>query len=237
MAIDTDVERLLELCLRGDRGETRDHVDRLLDETPPDRLLMSVVLPAVERIQRCDREDHASQAAINIMLRSARLVAARIIERLDPTPLDDTLAPRRITLHCGTSLAEELQGEIFAAILEHDGHVVRFLGGGVPADEILADVGRTDPDLLLLFASSAADAPGIREVIDTIRTIDSRPDLQIAVGGGIFGRAPGLAEEIGADLWADDPADLRVAIVDECDRRAFPEQRTVGRGRRLPKAA
>lgn len=237
MAIDTDVERLLELCLRGDRGETRDHVDRLLGDLPPDRLLMDVVLPAVERIQRVDREDHASQAAVNIMLRSARLAASRIMERLDPTPLDASLEPRRIALFCGPSLVEELQAEIFAAILEHDGHIVRFLGGGVPADEILADVGRADPDLLLLFASSATDAPGIREIIDTIRTIDSRPDLQIAVGGGIFGRAPGLAEEIGADLWAEEAADLRIAIVDEADRRAFPEQRTVGRGRRLPKAA
>ena len=88
-----------------------------------------------------------------------------------------------------------------------------------------------------VVASSASDAPGIREIIDTIRTIDSRPALQVVVGGGVFRRAPGLAEEIGADLWADDPADLRIALVEEADRRSFPEQRTVGRTRRLPKAA
>ena len=237
MPFDTDVEHLLERCLRGDRGEVRDFVDTMLVTHTPDRVLMNVMLPALERVQRLDREDAASQAAVNIMIRAMRLASARVIERLDPTPLDAALGPRRISLYCGTSLVEELQGEIFAAVLEHDGHVVRFSGGGVPADEILAEVGRTDPDVLLLFASSASDAPGIREIIDTIRTIDSRPDLQIAVGGGVFRRAPGLAEEIGADLWADDPEDLRVAIVEEADRRAFPEQRTVGRTRRLPRAA
>ena len=237
MTIDMDVERLLELCLRGDRGETRDHIEHLLKTAPPDRLLMQVVLPALERIQQFDREDQASQAALNIMIRSARLAANGITQRLDPTPLDAELQPRRITLHCGTSLIEELQAEIFAAVLEHDGHLVRFLGGGVPVDEILEDIGRDDPDVLLLFAASASDAPGIREIIDTIQKIGSRPNLQIVVGGGVFRRAPGLAEEIGADLWADEPEDLRVALVDECDRRSFPEQRTVGRTRRLPKAA
>ena len=134
-------------------------------------------------------------------------------------------------------MIEELQAEIFTAVLEHDGHVVRFLGGGVPVDEILEEIGSNRPDVLLLFASSASDAPGIREIIDTIRTIDSRPDLQVVVGGGVFRRAPGLAEEIGADLWADDPVDLRIALVEEAERRSFPEQRTVGRARRLPRAA
>ena len=34
------------------------------------------------------------------------------------------------------------------------------------------------------------------------------PGLKIAFGGGVFARAPGLAEEMGADLWADDPFEL-----------------------------
>ena len=155
MTIDTDVERLIEVCLRGDRRETRDHVDRMLETRRPDDLLMQAILPALERIQRLDREDHASKAALNLMLRSIRLAVSRITERLDPTPLDTDLQPRRISLHCGTSMVEELQAEIFTAILEHDGHVVRFLGGGVPADEILEEIGRHAPDVLLLFASSA----------------------------------------------------------------------------------
>lgn len=237
MPIDKDVECLLESCLRGDRTDVRILTDRLLSDVPPDQLLMDVILPAVTRVQMLDRSDTASSHAVNLMLRTIRVAAARIAERLEPGPLDAALGPRRITMFSGAAPAEELQAEIFAAVLEHDGHVVRFCGGGIPADEILADVGQEDPDVLLLFASSAADAPGIRDVIDRIRTIDGRPNLQIAVGGGVFERAEGLAEEIGADLWAVDIEDLRVAIVDEAERRAFPEQRTVGRTRRLPRAA
>ena len=51
-------------------------------------------------------------------------------------------------------------------------------------------------------------APPEVQLIDAIREIGSCPNLQIVVGGGIFNRAPGLAEEIGADLNAKGPAEL-----------------------------
>ena len=54
----------------------------------------------------------------------------------------------------------------------------------------------------------------------------------IVVGGGVFNRAYGLAEEIGADLWAGDPLEL-VQVMNECpQRRMTGSQRTVGRKRR-----
>ena len=89
-----------------------------------------------------------------------------------------------------------------ADLAEADGYEVRFGGGGVAADEILAEVGEHRPDILLLFGSGASDAPHIRQIIDTVRSVGSCPNTQIAVGGGVFARATGLAEEIGADLWA-----------------------------------
>ena len=48
----------------------------------------------------------------------------------------------------------------------------------------------------------------IRELIDSIREKNAHPAMQIVVGGGIFNRAPGLDEEIGADTSAKGPADL-----------------------------
>lgn len=236
MVLDTDVDRLLETCLRGDRGDVRLVVDGLLDRHAPERILANILLPALERIDRLDREDKASVSALQVLTNAVHLAANRVLGRLQATPRSSS-QPLRVLLYCGVGDSEALQGEIMASLLEHDGHDVRFAGGGVPADEILEDVGRRDPDLLLLFASSACDGPGIRKVIDTIREIDSRPDMQIVVAGGVFSRAPGLAEEIGADLWTDDPEALRLAIVEEADRRAIPEQRTVGRTRRVSRAA
>jgi hypothetical protein len=61
--------------------------------------------------------------------------------------------------------------------------------------------------------------------------------MQIVVGGGVFSRAEGLAEEIGADLWARDPRELIDKLDAQKDRRATPEQRTVGRNRRTSRSA
>jgi hypothetical protein len=43
--------------------------------------------------------------------------------------------------------------------------------------------------------------------------------MQIVVGGGIFNRAPGLAEEIGADVCAASPNDLLEKLVSERSAR------------------
>ena len=98
--------------------------------------------------------------------------------------------------------------------------------------EILEEVGEQRPDILLMFASAPGDAPNIRQLIDSIRGIGACPDMQIVVGGGIFNRAEGLAEEIGADLWAKTPGDLLERLSTMHERRATAEQRTVGRHRK-----
>jgi hypothetical protein len=65
-----------------------------------------------------------------------------------------------------------------------------------------------------MFAAGASDAPRIRQLIDTIHAIRATPGMPIICGGGVFNRAPGLAEEIGADGVATDPVSL-VRLVDE----------------------
>jgi hypothetical protein len=59
--------------------------------------------------------------------------------------------------------------------------------------------------------------------------------MQVVVGGGVFNRAEGLAEEIGADLWAKNPAQLIARLNTQSERRATEDQRTVGRNRRPSK--
>ena len=54
---------------------------------------------------------------------------------------------------------------------------------------------------------------------ELVRLIATHPDMQIVVGGGIFNRAPGLDEEIGADLSANSPRDLLEKLVSEGDAR------------------
>ena len=74
---------------------------------------------------------------------------------------------------------------------------------------------------------------GIGETHDTIRGVNACPNMQIVVGGGVFNRAPGLAEEIGADLWATNPMELIEKLSTHSTRRATAEQRTVGKTRKV----
>jgi hypothetical protein len=55
--------------------------------------------------------------------------------------------------------------------------------------------------------------------------------------GGIYKRAEGLAEEIGADLFAPDAADAVTVANNNPTRKATVDQQTVGRTRRSRKAA
>src|SRR5690606_11520842 len=75
-----------------------------------------------------------------------------------------------------------------------------------------------------------------RLLIDHLHETGACPKLQIAVGGGVFNRAEGLAEEIDADIWATDPSEMVEMLSENPDQRMGEDQRTVGRKRRQPKA-
>jgi methanogenic corrinoid protein MtbC1 len=230
MSNDMDVEQLVEILLSGDRCKARTFIDqRMGNAFDPRSFLEDVIAPAADVLDGLQRGDCVHAPALAGGVRLLRLVATRVAE-FRKTPMCNQ---RTITIFCGPSDTEELCAEIMAWMLEYDGHIVRLAGGGMPADEIQADVAVNTPDVLLLYASSPSDAPGIRTLIDSIREHNACPEMQIAIGGGVFDRAPGLAEEIGADLWGMDDADLRLGLLDDQDRRAIPEQRTVGRGRRF----
>jgi len=136
---------------------------------------------------------------------------------------------RSVAAFCGPTDADELSAQMAVDLIEANGFTIRFAGSGVANDEILELVQTTPPDCLLLFASAASDLPIIRSLIDTLRTIGACSNTQVVVGGGVFNRAEGLAEEIGADLWAEDPRELADIMLEEPDRRADADQRTVGK--------
>ena len=136
---------------------------------------------------------------------------------------------KHMLLFCGPSEGDDLAAQIVADLCEADGWEVKFGGGGVPADEILAETNESKPDTLCMFSSAPSDAPHIRNIIDTIKSIGASPQTQIVVGGGLFNRVDGLAEEIGADLWANSPSELKEKVISEVGRRAPEDQRTVGR--------
>ena len=72
MNIDKDVDLLLETCLRGDRDEVRSLVDRLTEtHATPDRILLEMVIPAIEKIVQVGGRI-GGVLAVNVMMRSMR---------------------------------------------------------------------------------------------------------------------------------------------------------------------
>ncbi len=228
MTTDQQVERFFEVLINGDRPAAR----RFLREaeqrgTAPDQLVSELFWPTYELVERLFRNDQLSQLSYRLATRLLRVMVDQValgLERGAPVG-------RRVFAVCGPNDADELGAQMAVDLLEASGFDVTYAGGAIPSDEIMGYVHEEKPDVLLLFASAPSDLPEIRGMIDHMREINACPNLQVVVGGGVFNRAEGLAEEIGADLWASDPIELVESMTNEPLRRAQPTQRTVGRTR------
>jgi methanogenic corrinoid protein MtbC1 len=227
-------ERLFETLIAGDRPAARQVVRQALDAgVKPDELVTDYFWPTYENIDRLFRADQITPLSQHLATRLLRQLVDQNAARLATAPSRG----RTVMAFCGASEADEMGAQMAVDLLEAAGFTVVFGGGGIANDEVLAQVNERQPDVLLMFASAPGDLPNIRALIDTLGEIGACQGLQIAVGAGVFNRAEGLAEEIGADLWATSPLELVEALIDEPERRADAEQRTVGKNRKKKLAA
>lgn len=235
MNAETLTLRLFESLVDGDRRSARTIVQSQIEEgVQPESLYVDLLWPTHEMIERLFRSDQLSVMAHNMATRLLRVLVDQSASQL----ITGTGLPmRRILAMCGPNEQCELGAQMAVDLLEANGMEVCFAGGGVASDEILARVSETRPDVLVFFSSDPTDLPEIRSMIDRLHEIDACPDLQIAVGGGVFSRADGLAEEIGADLWADHPLEMAETLIHDAAHRAPSDQRTVGRTKRYRNAA
>jgi hypothetical protein len=95
-------------------------------------------------------------------------------------------------------------------------------------DDLYAYVNEYAPDLLLLYGTKPKQAPQVRQLIDAIKTVNAWPNMKIMVSGGLFNRADGLWEEIGADAFAASPAEALMVASDEAPSH-YVAQRTINR--------
>lgn len=234
MSQDILVERFFETLISGVRPAARELVDETLATgVSPATLLTDLFWPTYELIERLYRSDQLTKLSHHLSTRLLRVLVDQNAARLKAQPRRN----RSVMAFCGPRDSDELGAQMAVDLLEQAGFDVSFAGGNIPNDEILQAVHETKPDVLLMFASGPSDLPQIRQLIDTLHEISACPDLQMVVGGGVFNRAEGLAEEIGADMWAASPLELVELMVAEPARRAQAEQRTVGRKRRVKREA
>lgn len=233
MAADARLDRFFNALIRGDRPQSRRIMREAMKEAKDPRdLVRSLFWPTYEQIERLYRSDQLSKLAHHAGTRFLRVL-------IDQTSGLYELAPsngRSVLAFCGPRDSDELGAQLAVDLLEAEGFQITFAGGGIPNDEILAQIHDTRPQVVLLFAAGSTDLPQLRQLIDTLHDIGACPNIQIVVGGGVFNRADGLAEEIGADLCAPDPLSLVDVMSNKADVRGQLETRTVGR-KKVKKAA
>lgn len=224
----------LEPLLAGDRVACRNMVEKAIEAgVEPHDLLTNLVWPTMELLQSLYKEDRISISTLNLATRLNRSLTDQLCGRLVRKEANG----RKALIFCGDDEPEELGGQICAELFEADGWTVRFAGGGVPHDEVLKLIGDVRPDLLINFGTLPSGVPGVRKLIDYLREVNSCPDMQVMCCGGIYKRAEGLSEEIGADLYAPDAAQAVAVANEHPTRKATVDQQTVGRTRRVRKAA
>lgn len=220
--------------LLGDRATCRRLVEDALQQGfSAYDLITQLVWPTMETLQSVYRDDRISMTALGLATRLNRSVTDQLTAQLVHKPANGKL----VLVICGDDEPEELGGQICADLFEAEGYTVRFAGGGVPNDEILKLIGELRPSLLIFFGTLPSGMPAVRKLIDYLREVNSCPDMQVMCCGGIYKRAEGLAEEIGADLYAPDAAAAVGVAQANPSRKATVDQQTVGRTRRIRKAA
>lgn len=223
------VDHLFETLTSGDRAAAREIVSNTMSRgMPAEELIGEVLWPTYEYIEKLYRGDQMTKLAHHMATRLLRVLVDQAAQKLTM----QASRGRTVFAVCGPNEADELAAQMAVDLLEREGFTVTFGGGDIASDEILAQVQEKRPDVLLLFASAPRDLPVIRAMIDQIHEIGAVRELQIVVGGGVFNRAQGLAEEIGTDLWASTPTELVEVMIDEPERRAELTQHSVGKKRK-----
>ncbi len=218
------LERYLDALLRGDRKQCRAVIEQTLQTgTPANSVYVDIIWPIMVEIGELLRSDRIAITQEHLATRVNRTIVDQLQNKLPHRPSKS----KKIVVCCAQDELQELGAQIMADLFESDGWEVRFLGGGLTNDDILAFTNQYAPDILLIYGTTPKQAPGIRRLIDTIKDVNAWSDMRIMVSGGLFNRAEGLWEEIGADLFATTAVEaLRVA---SSDNYIEPELRTIRR--------
>ncbi len=193
------VTRYLDALLKGDRNGSRAVIEGTLQSgTTTNLVYMEVIWPTMVEIERLLRAEQITPAQEHLATRINRTIVDQLQNKLPRRPARD----KKDAVCCAPEELQELGGQIMADLFESDGWEVRFLGGGLSNEDILAYVHDYVPDILLIYGTSPRQAPSVRQLIDRVKEVDAYPDMQIMVSGGLFNRAEGLWQEIGADAFA-----------------------------------
>jgi methanogenic corrinoid protein MtbC1 len=183
-------------------------------------------------IERLARADRITSVQEHLATRINRTIVDQLQNKLPRRPAKH----KKVAVCCSREELQELGAQMIADLFESDGWQVRFLGGGLSNDDIFAYINEYAPDVLLVYGTTPKQAPDVRRLIDRVRSVNAWPDMRIIVSGGLFNRAEGLWEEIGADGFAATAAEVLQVACDE-QPAANTDRRTVNRRKRRQQTA
>ncbi len=216
--------RYLAPLLRGDRKACRKVIEETLQMgIPANAVYSEIIWPIMIEIDKLERSDRISAVEEHLATRINRTIVNQLQNKLPRREQQD----KKVAICCAEAELQELGAQMMADLFESDGCEVRFLGGGLSNDDVYGFVNEYGPDLLVLYGTTPKQAPQTRLLIDTIKAVNAWPSMRIMVAGGIFARADGLWEEIGADAFATTPLEALANASDRPD--AYVAQRTINR--------
>jgi len=226
------LEQYLDALLKGDRKLCRSLIEETLQTgTLANSVYSEIVWPMMVEIDNLVRTDRISVVQEHMANRINRAIIDQLQNKLPRKANKDT----KIVVWCASLEIHELGAQMTADLFESDGWDVRFLGGGLTNDDILEFINDYAPDVLLIYGTGPKQAPDIRKLIDTIKGVNAYPDMKIMVSGGLFNRAEGLWEEIGADMFAETAVEA-VQIASQTEPPE-PAVRTINRRKRTKRKA
>ncbi|MBW8014558.1 MAG: hypothetical protein FVQ82_00065 [Planctomycetes bacterium] len=219
------LERYLRALLDGDRVASRSVIEEALQcGVPANTVYTDIIWPIMVEIERLEKEDLISSVQEALATRINRSIVDQLQNKLPRKEQVD----KKVVIYSTATEQGELGAQMITDLFESSGWEVRYVGSGVTRDDLMEFTHSYSPDILLIYGMQSDKAPATRQLIDSIKTINACPDMKIMLSGGIFDRAEGLWEEIGADMYAATAAQaVQIASADEAD---IPKpQRTINR--------
>jgi len=191
--------RYLEVLLEGDRRQCRAVIEETLQSgVPANRVYLDLIWPIMVEIEKLAKDNKINPIQQHLASRVNRTIIDQLQNKLPRKPARD----KKVLVVSAAGEPAELGAQMIADLFDSDGWEVRFIGSGLTNDDILAFIHDYRPNILLIYGTEPQDAPDVRRLIDTIRDINAFPEMKIMLSGGLFNRAEGLWQEIGADLFA-----------------------------------
>ncbi len=200
-------DRYLRALIRGDEADASEAIQEAVSfDWRPATIYMDVLAKAMVTIGEMWHSGEISIAhehqSTQVTLRQAGL-------------LREFFPPERKTgLHAVVSAVERdghlLGAMIFTDLLFYDGWNTDFLGAGTPAEDLGNMVAERKPDLVALSATLEGSLKSLAACVKAVR--EANESTFVVIGGTAVAGEPEQAEQIGADLIANDPVQAVIDI-------------------------